>query len=200
MADILTPKSSAIQAMRRSSLIPPTLVTSGCTISNAPRVIQGRKACRRVRTSPPAIGTGRAPQSHIVVDARRAGAAPRTSRHRNPPASRRCASPILALRPVGVAGAGIDEQLDVAPAASRAARTMASSSCSIARPNGPQPILKAREASRAILRDDRAAAPARPSAASHRAAHARGSGRPAGGRQAVRSPCPEYPTARCRCR
>ena len=30
-----TPFSSAIQAMRRSSLIPPTLVTSGCTMSNA---------------------------------------------------------------------------------------------------------------------------------------------------------------------
>src|SRR5438093_2737118 len=36
-----TPFSCAIQAMRRSSLMPPTLVTSGCTISNAPACSQG---------------------------------------------------------------------------------------------------------------------------------------------------------------
>src|SRR5829696_5761857 len=54
---VLMPKSSAVQAIRRCSLTPPTLVTSGWTMSNAPRDSHGRKACRRVSTSPPAIGT-----------------------------------------------------------------------------------------------------------------------------------------------
>ena len=53
-----TPFSSAIQAMRRSSLMPPTLVTSGCTMSKARCCSHGVNDCRRVSTSPPAIGTG----------------------------------------------------------------------------------------------------------------------------------------------
>src|SRR5436190_1357906 len=44
----LMPKSWAIQAIRRCSLMPPTLVTSGCTMSKAPRLSQGRKDWRRV--------------------------------------------------------------------------------------------------------------------------------------------------------
>src|SRR5207237_174164 len=44
----LTPKSPASQAMRRCSLMPPTLVTSGCTMSKAPRASHGRKDLRRV--------------------------------------------------------------------------------------------------------------------------------------------------------
>jgi len=53
-----TPFSWAIQAILRSSLMPPTLVTSGCTMSNARAWRNGVKDCRRVRTSPPAMGRG----------------------------------------------------------------------------------------------------------------------------------------------
>jgi hypothetical protein len=53
--------SWAIQPIRRPSDSPPTLVTSGWTMSRAPRSSQGRKLCRRVSTSPLLINS-RAPR------------------------------------------------------------------------------------------------------------------------------------------
>jgi hypothetical protein len=47
----------------------PALVTSGWTMSSAPRVSQGRNDWRRVSTSPPAIGTGlKRRNSQKIVD------------------------------------------------------------------------------------------------------------------------------------
>ena len=91
--------------------MPPTLVTSGCTMSSARASSHGWNACRRVSTSPPEMGTRRVlaqlrevlegigderllEPMHIVV-----------GEH-----VRRVERPFVAVRPEGIAGAGIDHQ------------------------------------------------------------------------------------------
>ena len=56
--DIFDPEGVGGRAIWICSEMPPTLVTSGCTMSRARLSSQGRKLCRRVMHSPVAIGTG----------------------------------------------------------------------------------------------------------------------------------------------
>ena len=176
--------------MRRCSLMPPTLVTSGCTMSKAPRTSQGMKLCRRVSTSPPAIGTGLARRRVAeIVDGVGLEGLLEPADVVSPSASPRCAAPIsgraanrhrwrpastksLRCRPSGLARRAHDGLVELAS--------------SSARPKGPQPILKARKPRSPICRPPpRASPPVPPSAASNRAARAgdrcrRAAGPPAG--------------------
>ena len=161
--------SSADHTIRRCSVSPPTLVTSGWTMSRAPASIHGPNDWRRVKTSPPEIGTAEAGAKRYVIAQgiwRQRLLEPGhvvVRQHVCSPTS-----PLEILSPEAVAGASVNHQCGKGQSVLRALATMASSMAALARPNGPQPILTARNLLSAPTPAFQRFAPARPSTPRHR--------------------------------
>ena len=94
--------------------MPPTLVTSGCTMSSARLSSQGRKLCRRVMHSPVAIGTGL--RSRNALKSSSASGFNGSSNQATSKSFEHVGGvdrPVESLRPERVAAARIDHQLAI---------------------------------------------------------------------------------------